>query len=490
MKQIAALAISVTMLFAQSDRSSLHSVTAVRNWSLAEATRIAIEVSGDFRYKTDRLHNPERIYFDILNSRPRIDSRRVWAHDIDDRLVQRVRVAETTPGTTRVVIDLTGAVEVTTSQLSNPSRLIVEVRSGAGPTIPTDGLSLPNMVRPTPPIKAELPKPEPAKAAPQAAKPAMKAEAKAELPVTVIQAPLPVQPPLLVVPSPQPMMDRDPPPVHAREAPKAPALKTEATASPAPPMPAEFGRAARHTATGGSSLTRALGLKITRVVIDAGHGGHDQGTQGPHGLIEKELVLDVALRVGKLIEQRMNAEVIYTRSDDTFIPLEGRTALANEKKADLFLSIHANSSPYPRIGGVETFYLNFSDSKDALDVASRENASSQKSIFELQDIIHKITLHEKLDESREFAGRMQASLFSLSSRNAAGQKNRGVKKAPFVVLIGANMPSVLAEIGFVTNPREESLLKKTDYRQKLADALYRGVTKYAEGLSHFQMAQN
>ncbi len=270
-----------------------------------------------------------------------------------------------------------------------------------------------------------------------------------------------------------------------------PAVITVETPAPSMPAgPAEVGKAAKHTATGGSSLTRALGLKITRVVIDAGHGGHDQGTQGPHGLIEKELVLDVALRVGKLIEERMNAEVIYTRSDDTFIPLEGRTALANDKKADLFLSIHANSSPYPRISGVETFYLNFSDSKDALDVASRENASSQKSIFELQDIIHKITLHEKLDESREFAGRVQASLFSLSSRNVAGQKNRGVKKAPFVVLIGAQMPSVLAEIGFVTNPREEALLKKADYRQKIADALYRGVARYAEGLSHFQMAQN
>jgi len=135
-------------------------------------------------------------------------------------------------------------------------------------------------------------------------------------------------------------------------------------------------------------------------------------------------------------------------------------------------------------------YLNFTDSKDALDVAARENASSQKSIFELQDIIQKITLHEKLDESREFAGRIQAALYSFSSRNLPGQKNRGVKKAPFVVLIGANMPSVLAEIGFLSNPREETLLKKPDYRQKLAESLYRGVSKYAEGLSHFQLAAN
>ena len=186
----------------------------------------------------------------------------------------------------------------------------------------------------------------------------------------------------------------------------------------------------------------------------------------------------------------MGAEVIYTRSDDMFVPLEGRTALANEKKADLFLSIHANSSPVPRIAGVETFYLNFTESKEALDVAARENASSSKSIFELQDIIQKITMREKLDESKEFASRIQASLYLLSSRNIPGEKNRGVKKAPFVVLVGANMPSVLAEIGFVSNAREEALLKKPDYRQKVADSLYRGLSRYAESLSHFQLAQN
>ena len=514
MKQIAALAISVTVLFAQNERASLRSVTAIRNWSLPEVTRIAVEVSGDFRFKSDRLHNPERIYFDIQDSRPRIDARRVWSREINDRLVQRVRVAETTPGTTRIVIDLAGAVEVTTSQLSNPSRLIVELHAGGGPIIPTEGMPLPRPavpVRAEPAIKAELPKPELpkvdlpkadlakadlAKADPPAVRPPAKVEAKAEIktePTPVAVEPAVDRDPAVVAPreGSKPLVLRaESASVPTRESPKPATLKAEAPAAGAPSMPAEFSKGARHTASGGSSLTRALGLKITRVVIDAGHGGHDQGTQGPHGLIEKELVLDVALRVGKLIEERMNAEVIYTRSDDTFVPLEGRTALANEKKADLFLSIHANSSQFPRISGVETFYLNFTDSKDALDVASRENASSQKSIFELQDIIHKITLHEKLDESREFAGRMQASLFTFSSRNIAGQKNRGVKKAPFVVLIGANMPSVLAEIGFVTNPREELLLKKSDYRQKLADALYRGISKYAEGLSHFQMAQN
>src|SRR5436305_221510 len=125
MKPFAALAISATVLLAQNDRGSLQSVTAVRNWSLSDVTRIAIEVSGDFKFRTDRLHNPERVYFDILNARPRIDSRRVWSNQMNDKFVQRVRVAETSPGTTRIVLDLTGPLEINTSQLSSPNRLII-----------------------------------------------------------------------------------------------------------------------------------------------------------------------------------------------------------------------------------------------------------------------------------------------------------------------------------------------------------------------------
>jgi N-acetylmuramoyl-L-alanine amidase len=254
------------------------------------------------------------------------------------------------------------------------------------------------------------------------------------------------------------------------------------------PGPDEIAKAARHTSAGTTSLVRTLGLKINRVVIDPGHGGHDQGTEGGKGLLEKDLVLDVALRVGKLVQERMGAEVIYTRSDDTFIPLEGRTALANEKKADLFLSIHANSSPFAKISGVETYYLNITGSKDAMDVAARENGPTQDSIFQLQDLVKKIALHDKSEESHEFAKRVEASLYAFSLKYFPGTKDRGVKTAPFIVLIGANMPSVLAEIGFVSNSREEALLMKSDYRQKLAEALYKGMEKYTEGLSHFQAA--
>ncbi|HVG90976.1 MAG TPA: N-acetylmuramoyl-L-alanine amidase, partial [Alphaproteobacteria bacterium] len=225
-------------------------------------------------------------------------------------------------------------------------------------------------------------------------------------------------------------------------------------------------------AAGERSLIRALGLKIGKIVVDAGHGGHDTGTIGPNGLEEKDLGLDVALKLGKLLEDKLGAEVVYTRDDDTFIPLETRTAIANKEQADLFISIHANSSGDPSARGVETYYLNFTSRADALEVAARENAVSEKSIHELQDLVKKIALKEKIGESREFASDVQRSLYAGLSAKSPSLRNRGVKKAPFVVLIGANMPSILAEISFVSNPDDAKKLKTNDYRQRIADSLY------------------
>ena len=247
-------------------------------------------------------------------------------------------------------------------------------------------------------------------------------------------------------------------------------------------------REARPTAAGDRSLIRALGLKIGKIVIDAGHGGHDTGTIGPNGLLEKDVVLDVAKRLGRLLETRLGAEVIYTRQDDTFIPLETRTAIANRERADLFISIHANSSRDSDARGVETYYLNFTSSPEALEVAARENAVSEKSIHELQDLVKKIALKEKIEESREFAGDVQESLYGGLSLNNAGIRNRGTKKAPFIVLIGANMPSILAEISFVSNPTDERKLETSEHRQRIAESLYRGVSKYVSGLSGVKVA--
>jgi N-acetylmuramoyl-L-alanine amidase len=238
------------------------------------------------------------------------------------------------------------------------------------------------------------------------------------------------------------------------------------------------------TRDGQRSLTRALGLKISRIVIDPGHGGHDTGTIGPHGLMEKDLCLDVALRLGHEIEEKLpGAVVIYTRKDDTFIPLEERTAIANEAKADLFISVHANSSHDAAARGIETYYLNFATSEESMAVAARENALAQSSLHDLQDIIKKIARNEKVEESKELASDIQDSLTHRLQLVSQDERNRGVKKAPFVVLIGANMPSVLSEISFISNPSDEKLLRKTDQRQRVADGLYRGIASYLDSLN-------
>ena len=242
-------------------------------------------------------------------------------------------------------------------------------------------------------------------------------------------------------------------------------------------------KAADRTADGETSLVRALGLKIGRIVIDAGHGGHDSGTLGADGIEEKDVVLDVALRLGKLLHERLGAEIIYTRSDDTFIPLETRTAIANKAQADLFISVHANSSADESARGVETYYLNFTSDPTALDVAARENAVSGSSIHQLSDLVKKITLKDKIAESREFASDVESSLYAGLRKGNDGLKDRGVKKAPFVVLIGANMPSILAEISFVTNPKDAEELRRPEYRERVAESLFNGVAKYENGLS-------
>jgi N-acetylmuramoyl-L-alanine amidase len=260
--------------------------------------------------------------------------------------------------------------------------------------------------------------------------------------------------------------------------PPSPAKGTETAKLPQPIRPAE------PNADGTRSLTRTLGLKIGRIVIDPGHGGHDTGTVGPTGLMEKDLVLDVGRRLARLLQKKSGVEVILTRDDDTFVPLENRTALANQSQADLFISLHANSSPDQDARGVETYYLNFTDSRDALEVAARENAVSQKSIFELQDLVKKIAVNEKREESKELAQTLQTAMLGSLVKSSRRARNRGVKHAPFVVLIGANMPSVLAEISFLSNRTDEKLLKEPVYRQKVAAALHGGLTQYFASLSN------
>ena len=231
------------------------------------------------------------------------------------------------------------------------------------------------------------------------------------------------------------------------------------------------------------SLTRELGLKINRIVIDAGHGGYDTGTTGPRGLVEKDLCLDVALRLGRLIEQNAaSAQVVYTRKEDIFVPLELRTAMANDANADLFISIHANSSSSREIRGVETYYMSLASSKEARELAARENAMGQSSLHDLPGLIKKIASSERIEESRQLAGDIQNALSQRLQMVSRQETNRGVKRAPFLVLTGANMPAVLSEISFVSNASDENLLLDGAQRERVAEGLYRGIAGYLDSM--------
>jgi N-acetylmuramoyl-L-alanine amidase/type II secretory pathway predicted ATPase ExeA len=232
------------------------------------------------------------------------------------------------------------------------------------------------------------------------------------------------------------------------------------------------------------SLTRELGLKISRIAIDPGHGGYDTGAMGPHGLMEKNLCLDVALRLGQLIEENIpGAEVVYTRKTDEYVSLEERTAIANRAKADLFVSIHANSSDSREARGVETYYLSLSASPESMKLATRENALAQSSLRDLPELIQTIARNAKIAESRQFAGDIQSALSKRLELVSRRETNRGVKQAPFIVLTGADMPAILSEISFISNASDESLLLQSGQRQRVAESLCRGIETYLDSLN-------
>jgi len=260
---------------------------------------------------------------------------------------------------------------------------------------------------------------------------------------------------------------------RARTAPQ-PARATAAAAptSTAPP---------RQNGAGGFSLSRQLGLGVARIVIDPGHGGHDPGAMNGD-VTEADLALDIAQRLEKLLVSEPGVQVVMTRRSDTFVPLEERTAIANREGADLFLSIHVNASEDDRARGIETYFLNFAPNPAAEAIAARENAGSARTMRQLPDIVKAIALNNKIDESRDFAALVQSALIDTTKRSNANAKDLGVKQAPFMVLIGATMPSILAEISFLTNSQEGALLRAPAYRQQVAEALYAGVMQYQRSL--------
>ncbi len=412
----------------------------IRFWSFGDVTRVVVQTQGSYKLTSDQIENPSRVYFDLAGLRPPANLHhgleRIAIHD---KRVKEIRVAQVSPGKTRIVFDLQGPAEVNASQLVNPDRLIIEIRPKGTSIAALSARHPTNLSQrvdwPVAAVNTAIPMASP----PASATPAPVDNLPASAPGTKM-----MPPPVSVVS--QPVVLPQPSPVFAPTVVPSTAIKrTSDLASPA-----------KADSEGEKSLVRIFGLKMGKVVIDAGHGGHDTGTIGPKGLMEKDLVLDVALRLGKLINQRLGATVVYTRADDTFIPLEQRTKIANDEKADLFISIHANSSPEPSATGVETYFFNLTSDRSGLDLATRENAASASSISDLNDLLHKAVLQTKKEESHEFAQDVQSALWTESVKMNSKSRDRGVRQAPFVVLIGAGMPSILAEVGFVSNPHDET----------------------------------
>jgi N-acetylmuramoyl-L-alanine amidase len=456
-------------------------VRSISTSAAEESTRVTIELDDAVEYSSARIRNPDRIFFDLHAARltPGVANGNIR---VEGDLLTAVRVAQNHAGIVRVVLDVTEVQEYTASLLNNPPELVIDLYAESRPAQSAKAKHAQRQE--VAPVNGE------AAAAEATGRTVGSSASEKASPGDAWFSPGQPASGSAVGARGTSAIDgsaaANVPPGAVRTLPSGNAgarSKSTKSVSSKPDL-IQSTATAQPTRDGQATLTRTLGLKIGRIVIDAGHGGHDTGTIGPTGLMEKDLCLDVALRLGKIIQQRLpGADVMYTRSDDSFIPLEERTHIANEARADLFISIHANSSHDHDARGIETYYLNLKGSPDAMEVAARENATAQESVHDLEDLVKKIARSEKIDESREFAADIQESLAKRIQKSYKPVKDRGVRKAPFVVLIGADMPSILTEISFLSNPADEQLLKKPEHRQRVAEGLYQGVASYLQSLN-------
>lgn len=406
-------------------------LTGIRRDVLPNGLRITLDLEREAAFREERLDTPPRVFLDLQNTRA-VDKLKDSTINYSDDVVRQIRVGRQL-GATRVVLDLEDGARHSVYALYNPYRVVIDFeRPQRTSHAPPRGTPQPPPLRKTEPLVA--------------------AEAGSRTTSDARNVPGASW-------TPEPAAKADPP------APGAPAANR----------------------TGGFSIARQLGLGISRVVIDAGHGGRDPGAR-VKGLNEADLTLDVATRLEKLLLAVPGVEVVMTRRTDVYIPLEERTAIANRAGADLFLSIHVNASRNTKARGIETYFLNFAPNPEAEAIAARENAGSSKTMHHLPDIVKAIAMNNKIDESRDFAALIQASMIDRLKKANRDARSLGVKQAPFVVLIGATMPSVLAEISFLTNRQEASLLRTPAYRQAIAEALFSGISKYQKSLKAAEVA--
>ena len=450
-------------------------LTAIRRDAIPGAVRVTIELDRETAFREERLDGPPRVFLDFPNTAATA-TLKDRSMSFDGDAVRHVRVGRPAPGVTRVVLDLDGAARYSVYPLYGPFRLVIDVERASA--------------------AAARPAPEPTARRRSVPPGASRVASR----VAAAPAPLPSRPaaPLRELtsgaagPRPTPGASWLPDLLPARTIAVAVASATRmaAPAATATTTATAAGRVDRPVTplavptmntAGGYSLSRQLGLGVSRVVIDPGHGGHDPGAK-VKGLNEADIVLDISQRLEKLLTRQPGVEVVLTRRSNAYVPLEERTAIANREGADLFLSIHANASENPKARGLETYYLNFAPNPEAERIAARENTGAARTMHALPDIVKAIALNNKIDESRDFAALVQASLVDRLRRTNRSTRDLGVKQAPFMVLIGATMPSILAEVSFITNDEESRLLKTSAYRQQIADALFQGIQRYQRGL--------
>ena len=433
---------------------------------LPDVVRLTLPLDREVVFSHETLADPPRAFIDLrgVTAAPSLLD---TALTVDDA-VRQVRVG-LQPDATRVVLDLATTARVSVFALYNPFRVVIDTERPAHagletPVVTAAPVVLVPMAAEAPVVvldeNAALPG---AAAADHTVVPAGEVQAT---PAAASAVPLPVRP--------APRLATTAPTVAPSAGPASSGPELDPAPAPPPTVPAA-------NTDGSFSLARQLGLGISRIVIDPGHGGHDPGTRA-HGASEAAVVLDIALRLERLLKKEPGLDVVLTRRTDIFVPLEQRTAIANREGADLFLSIHANASRNSSARGIETYFLSFASSPDAEAVAARENATSDRAMHNLPGIVRAIALNNKLDESRDFAGMVQDAMTSRLAGANTGLRSRGVKKAPFVVLIGAGMPSVLAEVAFLTNRPEAGLVKTAAYRQRIAESLHAAVLRYRRSL--------
>jgi N-acetylmuramoyl-L-alanine amidase len=454
-------------------------IFGVRFWSGESSTRVVIDLGRKVEILQDRLQSPPRLFVDLLGTRlhPNLVGK---TFPVGNAFLKQIRIGSNRENVVRVVIDFAEASSHNVFFLGDPERLVIDIRGetqrgSRAASAPTPARETIETVQVTPPLVV-APQPSPIATPPVEEPEASPNPTPTPTPAPVDSRTAATPPPLPPTPIPAPSQRSTPRP--------EPTPPPQATPVPRP-SPVNAAAPTRNR-DGSYSLARQLGLGARRICLDAGHGGHDPGAIGRRGTQEKDITLAVVLKLEKLIRTELGADVVMTRDTDVFIPLEERTAIANASGADLFLSVHINSARNSSGRGIETYYLSFAKNAAAEELAARENAISQATMKDLNKLVKAITTNSKIDESRDFAGIIQRSHIETLSPGFDGVLDRGVHTAPFYVLIGANMPSILTEVGFISNPEEEKWLKSEEYQTKLAESLLEGVRAYLGQLNRSQ----